>query len=107
MNLHFSPDGNKPEQPVLTVAGDIITANGEAHDFSDIPNGATLPRSAITSEWILGPVERDENGVLTVYGVVLPHGPNAPKATRFPAPLENVADGPVALPIYDAEETPA
>ncbi|APZ51214.1 hypothetical protein [Salipiger abyssi] len=92
----------------LTKAGDVLTFNGEAFDFSALPAGATLPADAISSDWITGKVERDEAGALIV-PVALPHGPTAPEATRFPAPLENVPDGTVALPIYDepAEEPQA
>lgn len=105
MKITLSPDGNLP--PVSVVkSGDTLTINGEAFDFSGIPNGATLPREAIACDWIVGAVERDGAGVLTV-PLRLPCGPNAPEATRLPQPLENVADGPVSLPPYTAEEEPA
>ena len=39
--------------------------------------------------------------------ILLPHGANAPEETRHPAPLELTANGPVALPPYDAEEVSA
>lgn len=91
----------------LTVSksGDTLTINGEAFDFSGVPNGATLPREAIACYWIAGPVERDNKGILTV-PLILPHGANAPEETRFPKPLEDVADGPVSLPPYNIEEEP-
>jgi hypothetical protein len=41
-------------------------------------------------------------GVLTV-PLILPHGGDAPEATRFPAPID-AGDGPVALPPYNAPE---
>ena len=75
--------------------------DGEIFDFVDLPNGATLPREAINSPWFAGDVSRDENGVLTV-PLLLPHGANAPESTRFPQPMTDVPDGPVALPPYDA-----
>ena len=104
MNIIFSPDGNRPVQPVIIKSGDILTINGEAFDFSGIPAGATLPRAAITCDGIAGDVTRDAAGVLTV-PVILPHGTEAPEETRFPAPLIDVADGPVELPLYNTEET--
>jgi hypothetical protein len=50
-------------------------------------------------------VSRDADGLLTV-PVILPHGPDAPEARRFPAPLLVTADGPVALPPFDAPPEP-
>ena len=102
MNIIYSPV-RLDTQLELSKSGDTLTLNGEAFDFTDLPNGATLPRSAITSDWFAGDVTRDEAGVLTV-PVILPHGANAPEETRFPAPLENVVDGPVALPFYETPE---
>lgn len=102
MKIILSPM-RRDDKLALSKSGDTLTINGEAFDFSGIPNGATLPREAITCDWIAGPVERDNAGVLTV-PLILPHGPSAPEATRFPQPLENVADGPVSLPPYTVEE---
>ncbi|MHC9235032.1 hypothetical protein ACX9MO_05250 [Pseudooceanicola sp. 502str34] len=102
MNITFSPVAGLP---VLAVSksGDVLTLNGETFDFTDLPTGATLPKEAITCEWISGDVSRDESGVLTV-PMILPHGPNAPEATRFPAPINGVPDGEIAMPAYDEEE---
>lgn len=80
-------------------SGDTLTVNGETFDFSGVPEGATLPREAINSDWFPGPVERI-GGVLHLT-LLLPHGANAPKATRFPKPITLTQDGPVELPIYD------
>jgi len=35
--------------------------------------------------------------------VILPHEANAPEATRFPKPIMLTGDGPVRLPLYEAE----
>ena len=102
MKIILSPM-RRDERLTFLKAGDALTLNGEAFDFTDLPNGAALPRSAISSDWFAGDVTRDEAGELTV-PLILPHGANAPEATRFPAPLESVADGPVALPIYETPE---
>lgn len=90
----------------LTVsrAGDVLTINSKVFDFSGIPEGASLPRQAIASDWIAGDVERDDQGQLTV-PLILPHGPNAPESTRFPAPVTLTADGPVDLPPHTSEQT--
>ena len=103
MNIILHPDLNLA--PVTIVkSGDTLTINGEAFDFSGIPNGATLPAGAVSSVYVTGAVERDEAGVLTI-PLRLPCGPYSPEETRFPQPLENVADGPVSLPPYTLEET--
>lgn len=85
-----------------SVAGDVLTLNGEALDFAPLPSGATLPREAVDNPWIAGDVTRAMDGTLTV-PLILPHGSNAPEATRFPAPID-AGDGPVPLPPYNAEE---
>lgn len=89
----------------LVRAGDVLTIDGEAFDFSALPPGATLPRAAIACGWIAGDVTRDTGGSLTV-PLLLPHGPNAPVERRFSTLITLPADGPVALPTHD-EETSA
>lgn len=103
MKLIFSPS-RMDETLTATRTGDVLTLNGEELDFGPLPDGATLPREAIDSPWIAGDVTR-ENGVLTV-PVVLPHGANAPEATRFPEQITLTGDGPVSLPLYDVEPEP-
>jgi hypothetical protein len=102
MKIVLSP-ASRSVRLTLTKSGDMLIINGETFDFTDLPNGATLPLSAISSDWINGDVTRDESGELIV-PLIVPHGVNAPEATLFPASLENVADGPVALPIYETTE---
>ncbi|MGX0876212.1 hypothetical protein ACSSV4_000887 [Roseovarius sp. MBR-154] len=87
----------------LSRNGDTLTINGETFDFSPLPDGASLPTEAIGSDWFAGPVER-VGGVLRLT-LILPHGANAPEATRFPAPITLTGDGPVSLPPYEIEET--
>ena len=100
MNILFSPM-RRDEVLDLSVSGDILTINGEHFDFSGVPNGATLPREAISCELIAGDVERDGFGALTV-PMILPHGADAPYAARFPDPMTDVPDGPVTLPGEEA-----
>ena len=82
----------------LTAAksGETLTINGVAYDFSVIPEGATLPASAVDCEYINGDVERI-NSVLHI-SIILPHGPNPSQAVAFPAPIINPADGVLELP---------
>ena len=82
----------------LTVSkqGGTLTVNGTAYDFSVIPDGATLPASAVDCEYVTGNIERI-NGVLHI-SLILPHGPNPSQEVAFPAPIINPADGVLELP---------
>jgi hypothetical protein len=101
--MHITLSPIRAETPLtLHRAGDVLTVNGEVFDLSGIPEGATLPREAVSGDWLVWPITRTGGDlVLTIF---LPHGANAPEETRFPAPLELTTNGPVALPPYDAEE---
>lgn len=84
-------------------AGDVLTLNGEAFDFSALPEGATLPAEAIDSDWIVGPVSRIDGDLhLTLR---LPHRPNPSQAVAFPKPLVVMVDGEIDLP-FDPEPEP-
>ena len=95
MKLIFSP---QRRDDVLTISksGDALTVNGVIYDFTPLPDGATLPREAIDCEWICGNVERI-NGELII-PILLPHGPDASEAARFPEPMAVTIDGEVVLP---------
>ena len=92
----------RDDQLTLSKSGDTLTINGEAFDFSTIPEGATLPRAAVDFEWLLSDVER--TGGRLHLTLILPHGANAPVETTFPAAIDLDSDGPVFLPPYDAPE---
>lgn len=96
MKINFSPIRSDDDLSI-SVSGDIVTINGDPLDLSVIPTGATLPHGAIDSEWIAGPIERDDAGILTVT-IRLPHAHNAPEARRFPVPIIVTEDGPITLP---------
>ncbi len=83
---------------VLDLArdGDRLVVNGAVLDFAPLPDGASLPRAAISCPWIAGDVRRD-GGILQI-PIILPIGRDAPPAARFPAPLTVTGDGPVTLP---------
>jgi hypothetical protein len=84
----------------MRKSGDTLVLNDERFDFSALEEGATLPRAAIASPWIAGAVTR-QDGVLHI-PLILPHGPDAPHETRFAGPVTVTADGPLAVPVYDA-----
>jgi len=90
MYIKFSP--MRSEAPLtLSRMGDVLTINGEAFDFSALPDDATLPFTAVTCDWLAGDITR-KDGELHL-SLILPHGPHAPDATRFPAPITITADG--------------
>lgn len=95
MKVIFSPQ-RRDDVLTLSKSGDALTVNGTVYDFSQLPNGATLPREAINCQWVCGDVERI-NGELII-PILLPHGPNASDAARFPEPITVTEDGPIALP---------
>jgi len=100
MQITFTPIRAAVER-TLSVVGDVLTVDGEVFDFSGIPDGATLPREAVTCDWLASDVER-VNGRLQLT-MTLPHGANAPEETRFPQPITITDDGPVDLPAYNEE----
>ncbi len=86
----------------LVRTGDTLSINGISYDFSPLPDGARLPRTALDCPWVASDVERSDNRIcLTLF---LPHGPEMSLATRFPAPIIDPADGPVPLPLQKAED---
>lgn len=96
MRIVFHPQ-RRDDALAVVKSGDVLTINGEAFDFSALPDGATLPRDAISCGLVAGPVERVD-GVLIVPLILPLHGPNPSPAVASPATLEDVPDGPVELP---------
>lgn len=95
MQISFSPQ-RRDDALQVSKLGDVLTINGTAFDFSVIPDGATLPASAVACEYITGDIERI-GGVLHLV-LVLPVGPDASQAANFPEPLINTADGVLEFP---------
>jgi len=101
MHIAFSPQ-QRTSRLSLHKTGDALTINGEVFDFSVVPDGATLPEKAISSDWFVGPVERI-GGELHI-SVVLPHGPTPSQSVAFPHPITVNEDGPIAVPSDELEE---
>lgn len=96
MKINLNPQFRDDTVSVV-VSADIIVINGEVFDFSPLPEGATLPRDAITSEWLTGDITRKDGQIeLTL---LLPHKHDASEAARFPEPLIVTTNGPVELPV--------
>ena len=81
----------------VSKVGDALTINGDTFDFSQLPDGATLPNEAIGCEFILSDVHR-VNGEIELT-ILLPHGANASESARFPTPITMTTNGQVVLPI--------
>lgn len=95
MNITLSPQ-RTDETLIVIKNGDSLTINDVIYDFSAIPDGATLPKSAFDCRWIISDVER-VNGVINLT-LILPHAVNASEQARYPSPIINPADGPLELP---------
>jgi hypothetical protein len=95
MRITFTPM-RRDDTLSLSRTADTLTINGEDFDFSDIAEGASLPREAVACEWLVSDVERI-GGVIHL-SLILPHGADASQDELFPAPCEVTVDGPVPLP---------
>ena len=96
MKINLSPQRRDDELPTITLAGTILSINGDELDLSDIPNGATYPNAGELNPWLVGSIENvDGDFELTV---LLPHGPDPSQAVAFPEPIIVTTDGPVELP---------
>lgn len=96
MYITLSPQ-RRADTIEVSKQGDILTINGTAFDFSVIPDGATLPSSAVSCDYLTGNIERIA-GVLHL-SLILPTGPDASQAANFPQPVVNPPDGSIELPV--------
>lgn len=100
MHIAFSPV-RTDRRPVFEKSGDILVIDGEAFDFSGLPEGGRLPSEAVETDWITGCIER-RDGLLSLT-LLLPHGADAPGETLFPVPVTVTADGPIPQSPYETE----
>ena len=94
MHITLSPLGEETRKITVERNGDILTINGEEFDFTDLPDGATIPE--IPSEWFGGPVDRIDGVLHICLRFPIPHG--ATEAQRFPEPIIDPPNGLIALP---------
>lgn len=100
MDISFSPQ-RRDDTLAVSRQGDTLTINGDAFDFSTLPDGATIAAENSPSPWFAGPIERISGKLYLT--LMLPHGPNPSAAVAFPEPLVDPADGPLDLP-HDPKE---
>lgn len=96
MIIKLSPQ-RRDDSLEVVKAGLILKINGEDFDFSAMPDGATLPLSAIKSGWFAGDVEMISGElVVTLW---LPNPANYSPEQAFPVDLMVVPDGQVMFPL--------
>ena len=100
MIISFSPM-RRADALSVEKSGDVLTINDEAFDFTALPDGATLPQSAVACAWLASDVSRID-GVIHLT-LIVPHGARAPQSTLFPHPV-TASDGPVPIPAYQEVE---
>lgn len=97
MRINLSPQ-MRDDSLTVSISGDVLTVNGEAFDFTPLPEGATLPRDAVDSEWFSGPVSRTGGQIELTLLFPYKNG-NASTNVTFPKPIVTTGDGPVLLPV--------
>jgi len=95
MKINLSPQ-RRDDNLTIIKNSDVLTINGVKYDFSQLPDGGTLPNEAIQCQWIISDVERIDGEIEIT--LLLPHGANASENARFPEPIINPPDGQLELP---------
>jgi hypothetical protein len=70
MRLIRTPQRND-DSLEFSISDDVLILNGEAFDFSAIPDGGYV--ESVPSDWIVGPVKRE--GGKIVLTLIEPYGP--------------------------------
>lgn len=96
MNIILSPQAYA-DSLTLSKAGDVLTMNGDEFDFSFIEEGDVLPSDAVECKWLVSDVTRTDGAINL--SLILPIGPNASDAARFPEPILNAPDGDIEVPV--------
>ncbi|MEA5673240.1 tail fiber assembly protein [Pseudomonas sp. MH2] len=91
------------ETLAVSRQGDTLIVNGISLDFGPLPDGATLPASAIAVPCLIDPIERTAGKLIV--SLRLPHAADAPESARFPVDIVDPSDGPVELPGLDLAAT--
>ena len=93
--IHLNLSPQRRDGPLaLERRSSVLVFNGAEFDLQTPQN--------MKCEWLIGAPEFDETGWHVT--IVLPHGADAPDATRFPNPIVVGEDGIVTLPDYGSNE---
>ena len=95
MRIVLSPVRSDAELSI-TKSGETLIVNGISLDFSQLPDGASLPSSAVGCVWLSGSVDRFAGDLVLTF--LLPYPADAPENARFPSDIVNPKDGQVRLP---------
>lgn len=95
MIIKFSPQRSDAVLTSLSVAGDVLTINGEDFDFGALGEGDVLPIGAVASPFVMGTVTRTGGAVMA--SILLPLPADASLARRFPVVVD-IASGQVEIP---------
>lgn len=95
MLIKFSPQ-RRDDTLAISKRGDVLIINGERFDFRAVPEGATLPASAVDCEFIIGEITR--TGGELILTLLLPCGPDATESANYPSDIVSPSDGNVSLP---------
>lgn len=90
----------RDDELALSKQGDVLTVNGTEYDMSAIPDGATLPATAIENTLMNGgPIERIDGEInLTLF--VPCCDPDA--FMKPPVTVTISKDGAIEVPVFDA-----
>lgn len=95
MHITLSPQ-RRDDSIAVTKAGDVLTINDTAYDFSSVTEGAKIPAETFNCKFVVGLVERVSGDLQLT--LILPNGANASERARFPQPIIDPADGALELP---------
>jgi hypothetical protein len=102
--MHIKLIPHRGDAPLtVTKAGEVLTINGEAFDFSIVPEGATLPASDVNSMFVFDRVERSA-GLLQLTLLVPCSDQDAIDAVIATAALLSPADGLIIDTTEEGEE---
>ncbi|PSS59841.1 hypothetical protein C6558_36060 [Ensifer sp. NM-2] len=103
MKISLSPQRRDDRLKVIRSGTDVLLINDEVFDFTNLPDGGTIPAGSVPCEWIVGPVERI-GGQLHLM-LILPHGPNPSQAVTLP---DAIIDPPIGWEVsFPNDPTPA
>nr|WP_321463518.1 hypothetical protein [uncultured Cohaesibacter sp.] len=102
MKINLSPQ-RRDDALTLSLAGDVLTVNGKALDFSEIEAGETMALDELDCEWLASDISRNEERELSLslilpYGYIADPSSEAAQAVLYPEPIEVTEEGQITLP---------